>query len=139
MVLATNALTGDLWSWLKRRLVPLTVYHAATPPLPPEMQAQILKGNPALSAMHNDMRDFHCGVDSQLSAAAPTVCAPSRRRRAGRGVALALSYRPAGAGRREDAQMPMPVTGMRKMPLHPIAVQFVNRVRPLGRLRDRLA
>ena len=35
--------------------------------------------------------------------------------------------------------MPMPVTGMRKMPLHPIAVQFVNRVRPLGRLRDRLA
>lgn len=195
VVLATNALTGDIWPGLKRTLIPFTVYQSATQPLEPEVRAQILKGNPAVSDMRNDMRYFHYDVDGRLVSGGtdglrPTPEAQGRARVAhmlgrafpalrgqpqiaeywrgtfavvpdrqprlyrlgpglvfggvysGRGVALALSYGQElgrlAAERRTDAQMPVPVTAMRKVPFHPVAVQVANRMHPVGRLRDRL-
>ncbi|RVA08723.1 FAD-binding oxidoreductase, partial [Mesorhizobium sp. M7D.F.Ca.US.004.03.1.1] len=53
VVLATNALTGDIWPGLKKTLVPLKVFQAATNPLPEDVRAKILVGNPAVSDMRN--------------------------------------------------------------------------------------
>ncbi len=195
VVLATNALTGDIWPGLKRTLIPFSVYQSATPPLPEEVRARILKGNPAVSDMRNDLRYFHYDVDGRLvsggtdglfttpeaqgrarvakmlGAAFPALngapqiaeywrgtfaVVPDRQPRlyrlgpglvfggvySGRGVALALSYGQElgrlAAGQRTDAEMPVPVTAMRKVPFHAVAVQLANRMHPVGRLRDRL-
>jgi hypothetical protein len=40
------------------------------------------------------------------------------------------------AGRRTDAQMPLPVTNMKPIPFHPIAVQVANRIHGWHRLKD---
>lgn len=66
IVLATNALTDDLWPGLKRTLIPLKVFQSATAPLPEELRAQILVGNPAVSDMRNDLRYFHFDCDNRL-------------------------------------------------------------------------
>ena len=57
-MLATNALTGDIWPGLKKTLVPLKVFQAATNPLPDDMRAKIHVGNPAVSDMRNDIAYF---------------------------------------------------------------------------------
>ena len=196
VVLATNALTGDLWPGLKRTLIPFKVFQSATAPLPPELRAQILKGDPAVSDMRQDIRYFHYDVDGRLVSGgthsrwtnenargrakvsrmlgrafpafggAPQMqeywhgtfaVVPDRQPRlfrlgpglifggvySGRGVALGLSYGQElgrmAAGRLDDSQMPVPVTTMRKIPFHPVAVQVANRIHPLNRLRDRLS
>jgi hypothetical protein len=41
------------------------------------------------------------------------------------------------AGRRSDGQMPLPVTDMKPVPFHPIAVQIANRMHAWNRLQDR--
>jgi len=66
VVLATNALTGDIWPGLKRTLIPLKVFQAATDPLPEALRAEILVGNPAVSDMRNDLRYFHYDRDNRL-------------------------------------------------------------------------
>ncbi|MBV2142145.1 FAD-dependent oxidoreductase [Falsochrobactrum sp. TDYN1] len=66
VVLATNALTDNLWPDLKRTLIPLKVFQSATEPLPEELRAQILLGNPAVSDMRNDLRYFHFDCDNRL-------------------------------------------------------------------------
>ncbi|MFT4150669.1 MAG: FAD-dependent oxidoreductase [Paracoccaceae bacterium] len=66
VVLATNALTGDIWPGLKRTLIPFKVFQSATPVLSPELRAQILPGNPAVSDMRRDIRYFHYDVDGRL-------------------------------------------------------------------------
>lgn len=66
VVLATNALTGDIWPGLKRTLVPFKVFQAATDPLPEDVRAGILVGNPAVSDMRNDLRYFHYDCDNRL-------------------------------------------------------------------------
>lgn len=66
VVLATNALTNDIWPGLKRTLIPFKVFQAATNPLSEELRSQILVGNPAVSDMRNDLRYFHYDVDNRL-------------------------------------------------------------------------
>jgi glycine/D-amino acid oxidase-like deaminating enzyme len=66
VILATNALTGDIWPGLKRTLIPLKVFQASTPPLSEELRSQILIGNPAVSDMRNDLRYFHYDCDHRL-------------------------------------------------------------------------
>ncbi len=66
VILATNALTGDIWPGLKKTLVPFKVFQAATSPLPDELRGQILVGNPAVSDMRQDLRYFHYDRDNRL-------------------------------------------------------------------------
>ncbi|NKJ08906.1 FAD-binding oxidoreductase [Rhizobium sp. SG741] len=66
VVLATNALTNDIWPGLKRTLIPFKVFQAATNPLSEDLRSQILVGNPAVSDMRNDLRYFHYDVDNRL-------------------------------------------------------------------------
>jgi glycine/D-amino acid oxidase-like deaminating enzyme len=193
VVLATNALTNDIWPGLKRTLIPIKVFQAATEPLDEALRAQILVGNPAVSDMRADMRYFHYDCDNRLVSGAthtfwinetdrgrakvarmlgkafkafggePKVLeywkgtfavVPDRRPRlyrlapglvfggvySGRGVALAMSLGQEigrwAAGRRTDAQMSLPVTAMKRVPFHPIAVQVANRMHPWNRIKD---
>lgn len=194
VVLATNALTGDLWPGLKKTLMPFKVFQAATNPLPEGLRTQILVGNPAVSDMRNDIRYFHYDVDGRLVSGGthtfwfdeadrgrakvssmlgkafrafggepPIVeywhgtfaVVPDRRPRlyrlapglvfggvySGRGVALAMSLGQEigrwAAGRRRDEQMPLPVTNMKPVPFHPVAVQVANRMHLWNRFKDR--
>lgn len=61
----------------------------------------------------------------------------------GRGVALSLALgQKVGAwlaGKLTDDEMPLPVTGLRRVPAHPIAVQVARRVHPLHRIQDRFS
>lgn len=194
VVLATNALSGDLWPGLKRTLIPFRVFQAATEPLSEDVRAQILIGNPAVSDMRNDLRYFHYDRDYRLvSGATHTLwhneadrgrakverlirkafpalqtpltvqeywhgtfaIVPDRRPRlyrlapglvfggvySGRGVALSLSLgQEIGrwvAGRRMDADMPLPVTDMQPIRFHGITAGIANRMHPVHRLLDR--
>lgn len=196
VVLATNALTGDIWPGLKKTLIPFKVFQAATPVLDAALRAQILPGNPAVSDMRRDIRYFHYDLDGRLvsggthslwvneadrgrakvarmlAQAFPAfggqepemtdywggtfAVVPDRQPRlyrlgpglvfggiySGRGVALSLSYGQElgrlAAERRRDDDMPVPVTAMRPVPFHPLAVQAANRIHGLHRLQDRL-
>lgn len=66
VVLATNALTGDIWPGLKKTLIPFRVFQAATPVVSDELREKILIGNPAVSDMRRDLRYFHYDVDGRL-------------------------------------------------------------------------
>lgn len=66
VILATNALTGDIWPGLKQTLIPFKVFQVATEPLDERLREQILIGNPAVSDMRNDMRYFHYDRDNRL-------------------------------------------------------------------------
>lgn len=193
VVLATNALTNDIWPGLNKTLIPFKVFQAATEPLSEDLRAQILVGSPAVSDMRNDMRYFHYDCDNRLVSGgthtfwhneaergrekvshmlgkafkafggAPKVAeywsgtfavVPDRRPRlyrlapglvfggiySGRGVALAMSLGQEmgrwAAGRRTDGQMPLPVTGMKRVPFHPIAVQVANKTHPWNKIKD---
>lgn len=193
VVLATNALTGDIWPGLKRTLIPFKVFQAATEPLSDDIRSQILVGNPAVSDMRNDLRYFHYDCDNRLvSGGTHTLwfdeadrgfakvsrmlkkafpafgseprmveywhgtfaVVPDRRPRlyrlapglvfggvySGRGVALSLSLGQEigrwAAGRRTDDQMPLPVTAMKQVPFHGLAVQMANRMHPWHRMKD---
>ncbi|TIQ34743.1 MAG: FAD-binding oxidoreductase [Mesorhizobium sp.] len=194
VVLATNALTGDIWPGLKKTLVPFKVFQAATNPLPEELRARILVGNPAVSDMRNDLRYFHYDRDNRLVSGGTHTfwrneaergrakvahmlgkafqafggepemveywhgtfaVVPDRKPRlyrlapglvfggvySGRGVALSMSLGQEigrwAAGRRTDGQMPLPVTNMKPVPYHPIAVQVANRMHAWNRFQDR--
>lgn len=194
VVLATNALTGDIWPGLKRTLIPFKVFQSATNPVPETLRAKILVGNPAVSDMRNDLRYFHYDVDHRLVSGGTHTAwmgeaargrakvarmldkafaafdgppemaeywhgtfavVPDRRPRlyrlapglvfggiySGRGVALALSLGQEigrwAAGRRLDADMPLPVTAMKPIPFHPAAVALANAMHPYHRLQDR--
>ncbi|MBB3610860.1 FAD-binding oxidoreductase [Rhizobium sp. BK602] len=193
VVLATNALTNDIWPGLKRTLIPFKVFQAATDPLPEQLRSQILVGNPAVSDMRNDLRYFHYDVDNRLVSGGthtfwnneaergrakvadllgkafkafggkPVIneywhgtfaVVPDFRPRlfrlapgvvfggvySGRGVALSMSLGQEigrwAAGCRTDDQMPLPVTDMRPVPFHPIAVQVANRTHAWNRYKD---
>lgn len=193
VVLATNALTGDIWPGLKRTLIPFKVFQAATNPVSDDLRAKILVGNPAVSDMRNDIRYFHYDRDNRLVSGGthtlwfdesdrgrakvarmlgkafaafggePEITeywhgtfavVPDRRPRlyrlapglvfggvySGRGVALSMSLGQEigrwAAGRRSDDQMPLPVTKMKQIPFHSIAVQVANRMHPLHRIQD---
>jgi glycine/D-amino acid oxidase-like deaminating enzyme len=194
VVLATNALTNDIWPQLKRTLIPFKVFQAATNPLSEELREEILVGNPAVSDMRNDLRYFHYDCDNRLvsggthtfwhdeadrgrAKVAATLdkafkafggkpeineywhgtfaVVPDRRPRlyrlapgvvfggiySGRGVALSMSLGQEigqwAAGRRTDSQMPLPVTDMKQIAFHPVAVQVANRMHPWHRIQDR--
>ena len=49
VLLATNGYTDDLWPGLRRTVVPVISYQAATGPLPEELGSAILPGNQAVS------------------------------------------------------------------------------------------
>ncbi|WP_105386502.1 NAD(P)/FAD-dependent oxidoreductase [Neorhizobium alkalisoli] len=193
VILATNALTGDIWPALKRTLIPFKVFQAATEPLSADLRAKILVGNPAVSDMRNDLRYFHYDSNSRLVSGGthtlwydeadrgrakvtqllgkafaafstpPNVVeywngtfavVPDRRPRlyrlgpglvfggvySGRGVALSMSLGQEmgrwAAGRRTDEQMPLPVTEMKQIALHSLAVQIANHMHPWHRLKD---
>ncbi|RAZ76054.1 NAD(P)/FAD-dependent oxidoreductase [Mesorhizobium atlanticum] len=194
VVLATNALTGDIWPGLKKTLVPFKVFQAATNPLPDELRARILVGNPAVSDMRNDLRYFHYDRDNRLVSGGTHTfwrneadrgrakvshmlgkafrafggepqmveywhgtfaVVPDRKPRlyrlapglvfggvySGRGVALSMSLGQEigrwAAGRRTDGQMSLPVTAMKPVRCHPIAVQVANRMHAWNRFQDR--
>lgn len=196
VVLATNALTGDIWPQLKKTLVPFKVFQAATGPLSDEVRAKILVGNPAVSDMRNDLRYFHYDRDNRLVSGGTHTfwlneadrgrakvsrmlgkafrafggepemveywhgtfaVVPDRRPRlyrlapglvfggvySGRGVALSISLGQEigrwAAGLRTDGQMSLPVTSMKPVPFHPIAVQVANRMHAWNRFQDRRA
>lgn len=194
VVLATNALTGDIWPGLKKTLVPFKVFQAATNPLSEELRSRILVGNPAVSDMRNDLRYFHYDRDNRLVSGGTHTfwrneadrgrakvshmlgkafrafggepemveywhgtfaVVPDRKPRlyrlapglvfggvySGRGVALSMSLGQEigrwAAGRRTDGQMPLPVTVMKPVPYHPVAVQVANRMHAWNRFQDR--
>lgn len=194
VVLATNALTNDIWPKLKRTLIPFKVFQAATNPLSEELREEILVGNPAVSDMRNDLRYFHYDRDNRLVSGGthtfwhdeadrgrakvavtldkafkafggkPEIneywhgtfaVVPDRRPRlyrlapgvvfggvySGRGVALSMSLGQEigrwAAGRRTDSQMPLPVTDMKQIAFHPVAVQIANRMHPWHKMQDR--
>ncbi|MGQ3214437.1 NAD(P)/FAD-dependent oxidoreductase [Shinella sp.] len=196
VVLATNALTDDLWPGLKHTLIPMKVFQAATEPLAEDLREQILVGNPAVSDMRNDLRYFHYDRDGRLVSGATHTfwhdeAARGRAKVAkmlantfkalggepriteywhgtfavvpdlkphlyrlapglvfgglysGRGVALSMALGQDigrwAAGRRTDADMPLPVTAMKPIAFHPLAVQVANRIHPWNRFKDRRA
>lgn len=193
VILATNALTDDLWPGLKRTLIPVKLFEAATDPVPEAVRSVILPGNPAVSDMHNDLRFFHYDRDFRIvSGGTLTVwhnesergkvlvarrlqraflalggkpqvteywsgvlaVVPNRKPRlyrlapglvfggvySGRGVALALSFgQEMGrwvTGKHTDAEMPIPVTDMKSVPFHRVAVKIANHIHPWHRLKD---
>ncbi|AYD04222.1 FAD-dependent oxidoreductase [Neorhizobium sp. NCHU2750] len=195
VILATNALTGDIWPGLKRTLIPFKVFQAATPPLSADLREQILVGNPAVSDMRNDLRYFHYDCDNRLVSGATHsfwfdeaqrgrdkvsqllgrafkafggpaevqeywhgtfAVVPDRQPRlyrlapglvfggvySGRGVALSMSLGQEigrwAAGKRTDAEMPLPVTSMKQVPMHAVAVQVANKMHAWHRMKDRL-
>jgi glycine/D-amino acid oxidase-like deaminating enzyme len=194
VVLATNALTDDLWPSLKRTLIPMKVFQAATAPLPEHQRARILVGNPAVSDMHSDLRYFHYDCDGRIVSGGTHTFWHNERERglakvgnmlgkafpafggkpamteywhgtfavvpdlkprlyrlapgvvfggiySGRGVALSMSLgQEIGrwvAGTRSDAEMPLPITSMRKVPLHPVAVSVANNIHEWHRIQDK--
>lgn len=196
VILATNALTDDLWPGLKRTLIPMKVFQASTEPLSDDLRAQILIGNVAVSDMRNDLRYFHYDCDGRLvsgathtfwhdedargrakvaSMLASTFKALGGEPRmteywhgtfavvpdlkphlyrlapgvvfgglySGRGVALSMALGQEmgrwAAGRRSDAEMPLPVTTMKPIAFHPVAVQVANRIHAWNRIKDRCA
>ena len=66
VVLATNALTRDIWPKLGRAMVPFRVYDAATRPIPEPLRAQIFVGNVGVSDTRHDIRAFHYDVDFRI-------------------------------------------------------------------------
>jgi len=65
VVLATAAHSGDLWPELRRSVVPVTSYQAATPPLGP-LAAHILPRDEAASDTRMDLRYFRKDRDGRL-------------------------------------------------------------------------
>lgn len=66
VILATNALTSDLWPGLRQTLLPIKIFEAATQPIPTELRSSILPQNVAVSDMHHDLRFFHYDRDCRL-------------------------------------------------------------------------
>jgi glycine/D-amino acid oxidase-like deaminating enzyme len=66
VILATNALTDAFWPKLKRAMIPMQVYQAATAPIPEKLREGILKGNPAVSDTRRDIRAFHYDRDFRI-------------------------------------------------------------------------
>lgn len=66
VVLATNALTGDIWPRLHRTMIPVTLYQAASAPLSAALRKRILIGNPAVSDTRRDIRAFHYDRDHRI-------------------------------------------------------------------------
>ena len=66
VVLATNALTGDIWPGLGQTVIPFKVFQSATEPFTDELRSTILVGNPAVSDMRNDIRYYHYDRDFRL-------------------------------------------------------------------------
>lgn len=61
----------------------------------------------------------------------------------GRGVALSISFGEKmgllAAGKLDDAAMPIPVTDLRRVPYHPVAVQVARRIHVLHRVQDKFS
>ncbi|MFB2550470.1 NAD(P)/FAD-dependent oxidoreductase [Ensifer soli] len=61
----------------------------------------------------------------------------------GRGVALSLTLGQKvglwAAGKLEDADMPLPVTDLKLVPMHPVAVQVARHIHPWHRIKDRFS
>ncbi len=66
VVLATNALTRDIWPKLGKAMVPFRVYDAATQPIPEPLRAQIFVGNVGVSDTRRDIRAFHYDCDFRI-------------------------------------------------------------------------
>lgn len=66
VVLATNALSGDIWPGLRRAMVPVKVCQAATAPIPAQLRSEIFVGNPAVSDTRRDIRAFHYDRDFRI-------------------------------------------------------------------------
>jgi len=68
VVLATNALTKDIWPKLGKAMVPFRVYDAATQPIPEPLRSEIFVGNVGVSDTRHDIRAFHYDVNFRIVA-----------------------------------------------------------------------
>lgn len=192
VILATNALTDDLWPGLKRTLIPIKIFEAATAPIPASLRPHILPENSAVSDMRNDLRFFRYDRDFRIvSGGALTLWHREKERAAeivtkklkatfpalqateiteywtgvfavvpdripklyrlapglyfggvysGRGVALSLSLGQImgkwALDAIEDDLLPLPVTQMKRIPFHSMAVQVANNIHPWHRYLD---
>lgn len=66
VVLATNALSKDIWPRLDKAMVPFRVYDAATQPIPEPLRSQIFVGNVGVSDTRRDIRAFHYDCDFRI-------------------------------------------------------------------------
>ncbi|RAI01673.1 FAD-dependent oxidoreductase [Acuticoccus sediminis] len=66
VILATNALTGDIWPELGRAMIPFKVFQASTRPVPEALRQSILVGNPAVSDTRRDIRAYHYDRDFRI-------------------------------------------------------------------------
>ncbi|ROQ01236.1 glycine/D-amino acid oxidase-like deaminating enzyme [Stella humosa] len=66
VLLATNALGGDLWPALRRSLLPVWSFQVATTPLSPADRARVLPGRHAASDTREVLRYFRLDRDGRL-------------------------------------------------------------------------
>lgn len=79
VVLATNAYTGDLWPGLRRTIVPVRTFHAATRPLGDNVRKSILPGGHGLSDTRQALWAFRLDRFGRLvTTAAPLFTAGAR-------------------------------------------------------------
>ncbi|WP_102960240.1 NAD(P)/FAD-dependent oxidoreductase [Mangrovicella endophytica] len=191
VVLATAAHTGTLWPELRRSIVPVTSYQAATEPLGAAAEA-ILPFDEALSDTRMDLRYLRKDRDGRIvSGGALTIQAGAERRLPqlvqsrlqamfpalpsgpmphvwggriamtvdrlprlhrrpdglsawigcnGRGLALCCAMAAVMADAvegRPDAELALPPSAPRAVPLHPLAVRSARLILPWYRLKDR--
>jgi len=66
VILATNAYTGDLWRGLRRTIIPVTSFQAATKPLPPRERASILPGGQGVADSRRLLLYFRLDHEGRL-------------------------------------------------------------------------
>lgn len=66
VILATNAYTGDLWSGLRRTIVPVTSFQIATQPLAPAVSETILPGGQGVSDTRRLLLYFRLDHEGRL-------------------------------------------------------------------------
>ena len=90
VLIATNALGGNLWPGLAKAMIPVRLYQTASRPLTGNLRRTILAGNEGISDMRREIRAYHCDRDGRLISGGRMVLWQGAAARGKRAVASEL-------------------------------------------------